>query len=141
LVYFDIVQIDHGPVESMETVTKLLFRSHSTTGNNTKLDTFYMVQMDHGPIKTMATTAKLLLKSYSTTGNNRQLDTFYMVQTNHRPTEPVKTMAKTLQRLQTKPGNILQWIHTTTIIKYNLYLKPMDNGYMITWTVVGMGTS
>ena len=89
----------------------------------------------------MESAAKLLLKSYSTTGNNSELDTFYMVQTNHRPTEPVKTMAKTLQRLQTKPGNILQWIHTTIIIKYNLYLKPMDNGYMITWTVVGMGTS
>jgi hypothetical protein len=141
LVYFDIVQIHHGPVESMETVAKLLLKSHSTTGNNTKLETFYMVQIDHGPMETMETVAKLLLRSHSTTGNNTKLDTFYMVQTNHRPTEPVKTMAKTLQRLQTKPGNILKWIQSTIIIRYKAYFKAMEPWFVNRWTVVGMGTS
>jgi hypothetical protein len=69
LVYFDIVQIDHGPVESMETVAKLLFRSHSTTGNNTKLDTFYMVQTNHRPTEPVKTTAKTLQRLQTKPGN------------------------------------------------------------------------
>jgi hypothetical protein len=30
-------------------------------------------------------------------------------------------------------GNIDQWTHSTIIIGYSSYLKPMDNGSMITW--------
>lgn len=85
-----------------------------------------MVQTEYGPMETMESVAKLLLRSHSTTGTDTKLDAFYMVQIDHRPTEPVQTVAKTLPRLQTKPGNILQWIQSTTIIRYNAYFKAME---------------
>jgi hypothetical protein len=38
-------------------------------------------------------------------------------------------------------GKIDQWIHSTIIIEYNSYFKPMDNGSMITWPMDGMDIS
>ena len=36
-------------------------------------------------------------------------------------------------------GNLDQWTHSTIIIMYKSYFKPMDDGSMITWPMVGMG--
>jgi hypothetical protein len=38
-------------------------------------------------------------------------------------------------------GNIDQWTHSTIIIGYNGYFKPMDNGSMIKWPMGGIGIS
>ena len=56
-----------------------------------------------------------------------------------RPWEPWKPWQSRFVDTKEKQETILKWIHTTIIIRYSVYFKPTEIGFVVTWNLVGMG--